>query len=189
MRHADHKYIEALLNNDSSLIEEIYQQYAHKIKWMVLHNSGTETEAADLFQDALIDLHRKATIGFELTCPLGGFLYLVCKNRWINELSKKKHAPVTFQDSDGFSIRDDTQENIQRMERSSEQRKLVTQMLEQIGENCRKLLILSWSGKSMQEVANQLNITYAYVRKRKSECMAKLINMVRSSEKFESIRE
>ncbi len=188
MRHPDHKYIEALLHNDSSLIEDIYKQFADKIKRMVLSNNGTETDAADLFQEALIDLHRKAKMGFELTCPLGGFLYLVCKNRWINELHKKKNSPVTFRDSDGFTITEDSSLALQRIDKTNEQRKLVTQMLDEIGENCKKLLILSWSGISMQEVADGLNITYAYARKRKSECMAKLIASVRQSPGFQSVK-
>jgi RNA polymerase sigma factor (sigma-70 family) len=188
MPHPDHKYIEALLHNESSLIEGIYKNYADKIKWMVLNNSGNETDAADLFQDALIDLHRKAQRGFELTCPLGGFLYLMCKNRWINELQKRKRSPVTFKDADGFNITDQTESNISLLQKTDEQRLLVSQMLQEIGENCRELLLLSWSGKPMQEVAQLLNITYAYVRKRKSECMAKLITKVRQSPKFEFLK-
>src|SRR4051794_20155886 len=99
--HSDQKYIDALLNNDTFLLEELYQKFSGKIKSMVLQNNGTEADAADIFQDTLLSLYHKAKYqNFVLTCPLGGFLYLVCKNRWINELSKRKYYKTKFDNVD-----------------------------------------------------------------------------------------
>ncbi len=57
-----------------------------------------------------------------------------------------------------------------------------------LGESCRQLLHLSWSGKSMEEVAGLLNITYGYARKKKSRCMAKLVTLVKQSPEFDSLK-
>ncbi|MBD0288460.1 MAG: sigma-70 family RNA polymerase sigma factor, partial [Flavisolibacter sp.] len=54
--HPDQKYIDALLTNNVKLIGELYQKCFPLIRNMVLENSGTQTNAADLFQDALVDL-------------------------------------------------------------------------------------------------------------------------------------
>jgi hypothetical protein len=40
----------------------------------------------------------------------------------------------------------------------------------------------------MEEVAKIMNITYGYARKRKSECMAKLIMMVKQSSQYKSLK-
>src|SRR5690349_8201913 len=99
MQHPDHKYIVALLNNDRVLINEIYERSAQKIIRMVLQNNGMESDAEDIFQDALMSIFKKAkTDQFTLTCPLDAFLFLICKNKWINELAKRKRRPVTFKD-------------------------------------------------------------------------------------------
>ena len=38
---------------------------------MILQNSGTETDAADIFHDSLMSIYNKAkTVDFELTCPM-----------------------------------------------------------------------------------------------------------------------
>ncbi len=187
--HNDHKYIEALKQNDSVLIEEIYRRYADRIKQMVLKNSGNETDAADLFQEVLIELHRKATQqNFVLTCPFDAFLYLVCRNRWINELHKRKRKAVTISTDDGFNISEDVFENYESLLSREKRKALIEEKLAQLGESCRDLLSLSWSGKPLQEVAQILNFSYAYVRKRKTECMSKLINLVKEAPGFSALK-
>jgi DNA-directed RNA polymerase specialized sigma24 family protein len=54
--HSDQRYITALVENDQRLIAEIYQRYAGKVKGMILTNNGSEDDAADVFQEALIDI-------------------------------------------------------------------------------------------------------------------------------------
>jgi RNA polymerase sigma factor (sigma-70 family) len=186
MLHNDHKYIIALLQNNSRLIEDIYKRHSGEIKAMVLKNNGNETDAEDIFQEALIDLHRKALKGFELTCPLGGFLYLTCRNRWINELQRRKrNATVSY----GIKITNiEAETALVKSQKTEQQKKLVLLMLNQLGENSRKLLMLSWSGHPLQKVADQLNISYAYMRKRKSECMDKLKILVRNADDYAAIQ-
>ena len=187
--HADHKYIVALQNNDSVLIEEIYSRYAKRITQMVLKNSGNETDAADLFQNVLIELHRKAIKQqFILTSPFDAFLYMVCRNRWLNELEKRKVKRVTLTGDDGFNLSEDVYENYETLKVHEKRKNLVEEKLTELGEGCRDLLSLSWSGKPLQEVAATLNFTYAYVRKRKTECMGKLISLVKDAPGFSALK-
>ena len=46
------------------------------------------------------------------------------------------------------------------------------------------MLELSWSGMGMEEVAEKLENSYGYIRKKKSECMAKLIALIKGSPSF-----
>jgi RNA polymerase sigma factor (sigma-70 family) len=187
--HSDHRYIVALLNNDTSLIEEIYRNYAGKIKWMILQNNGDENDAADVFQEGLVSIYHKAkTQDFILTCPFEAFLYLVCKNKWINELNKRKSHNVTFTDAAGYIEGEDGFQQASLVIQQDERKNLLEEKLAELGESCRKLLQLSWSGKAMDEVAAILKVTYGYVRKKKSECMSKLIALVKDSPKFNSLK-
>ncbi len=188
--HADHKYIEALRKNDSLLIEEIYRSNAERIKHMVLKNSGTETDAADLFQDVLMELHRKAVQQqFTLTCPFNAFFYMVCRNRWINTLEKRKvRKPVTIKGDEGFNVNDDVFENYEALRVKEKRKDLIEEKLAELGEGCRDLLSLAWSGKPLQEVAEKLNFSYAYVRKKKTECMSKLISLVKEAPGFSALK-
>lgn len=189
MRHADQKYIEALLNNDVTLLDEIYRKFSGRIKWMVLRNNGTEADAADIFQEALLSIYHKAkTQDFILTCPLDAFLYLVCKNKWLNELNKRKLKNETFTEDDGCVLGEDSFRLAEDCTLQEQRFNLLTEKIAELGDTCKELLRLSWSGKSMEEVAEILKIKYGYARKKKSECMAKLIILVKQSSQFSSLK-
>lgn len=186
--HPDQQYITALLNNDTVLLQRLYENFSGKIKAMVLKNNGTEADAADIFQEALVAIYQRAKKGgFVLTCPLDAYLYLVCKNRWINQLNRKSGRVVTFLDTEGYNYGEDVFKQAEIDRNQHERRNLLLQKFKELGEGCRQLLRLSWSGLPMDEVAAKLNNTYGYVRKKKSECMAKLIALVKTSAGFSSL--
>jgi len=88
--HADQKYLIALVENDDHLIQEIYQHHANDIKRYVLQNSGTIADAKDLFQEVLVELLRMSAKGFVLTKPLKGYLFGMCRYKWIDKLNTDK---------------------------------------------------------------------------------------------------
>ncbi|HYF32897.1 MAG TPA: sigma-70 family RNA polymerase sigma factor [Chitinophagaceae bacterium] len=189
MPHPDQRYVEALLANDYGVIEKLYSSCWPQIRRMVINNNGSEADAADLFQDALLMICTRARHQhFQLTCPMEAFLYLVCKNRWINELHKKRNKQVTIADDAGFDIGADSTDAYERFTTLEQRRLLVESMLEHLEEGCRQLLRLAWSGRSMEEIAAMLNFSYAYVRKKKSGCMAKLVALVRSSQRYADLK-
>jgi RNA polymerase sigma factor (sigma-70 family) len=168
------------------LIDELYTKFSEKIEWMVLNNNGSESDAADIFQEALMSLFYKAkTGGFILSCPLDAFLYMVCKNKWLNELSKRKTGRVTIADTNGYNdVGEDGFKLAEDYWLQEAREHLLMEKLAMLGDTCRQLLQLSWSGKSMEEVACTLHVSYGYARKKKSECMAKLISLVKQSSEF-----
>lgn len=187
--HQDQQYIEALVNNDTLLLKQLYEKYAGKIKNMVLKNNGTDADAADIFQDALLDIYQRAKDkGFVLTCPLDAYLYLVCKNKWINKLNKKANSGVTFTDTEGYNHTEDVFNNAAILQNQHERGILLAQKFKELGEGCRELLELSWTGISMMEVAEKLQNSYSYIKKKKSECMGKLIALVKKSPEFSNLQ-
>jgi RNA polymerase sigma factor (sigma-70 family) len=185
--HPDNKYLEALVNNDRVLIEEIYSRFSGKIIQMVIQNNGTEPDASDLFQEALVDIYKKVKTGFTLTCPMEAFLYLICRNRWLNQITRKKYNNVTFADDEGYSnlVSEDSFANAEKILQSQNRRNLIETKLEQLGGSCQQLLQLSWGGKKLEEVASLMKTTYAYIRKKKSDCMGKLIDLVKGSPDYQ----
>jgi RNA polymerase sigma factor (sigma-70 family) len=181
--HPDQKYIDAILNNNIVLLEDLYKRIAVKIQRFVLQNNGCETDAADLVQDALLAIFAKACIGqFELTCPIDAFLFVLCRKNWLKKLQKKRLERVTFLHAGEYSnIGDDSFRLAEECLAEQERKNLVFSCLAQLGDGCRQLLQLNWSGKAMEEVAQILNMSYGYARKRKSLCMQKLVSLVKQS--------
>ncbi len=189
--HPDNKYIQALLDNSHALLKELYDKYFDKIRNMIIRNGGSADDAADIMQEALLAIYNRAkSHGFELTCPMEAFLYHACRNKWINEVQKrKKLQQVTFTDTDGYDkIGEDSFALAEDCIRRQEQKELFERHFETLGDACKKLLRLNWSGKALDDVAQLLNMTYGYVRKKKSECMAKLALLVQQSPDYENLK-
>ena len=164
------------------LLHELYQRFSGKIKKMIMNSSGTEDDAADIFQDVLLSVYDKAKNGsFILTCPLEAFLYLISKNRWTNELKKRKNIKVTITDAEGYNISEDSFKLAEEFMLQQQRKAFLLEKLEELGNACKELLLLSWSEKSMDDVASILNISYGYARKKKSDCIGKLMVLVKES--------
>ena len=58
--HADQHFIHALLHNDAQAVEEIYRRFSPRVKQYVTQNSGTADDAADIFQESLVDIYNQA---------------------------------------------------------------------------------------------------------------------------------
>jgi len=186
--HSDTKYIKALINNDTQLLDEMYIRFSGKIKMMVLQNAGSDADADDIMQDALVAIYHKAAAGnFVLTCPFEAFLYTVCKNLWLMQLRKKSRQPVTKNDDGQYDTGTDVFKDAEAIITNNERRLLLEKKFDQLGEGCRKVLELAWSGKPLNEVAALLNNTYAYIRKKKSECMGKLSELIKQSPEYKAL--
>jgi len=190
MQHSDKKYIDALLTNDEPLLKELYQKCFGKIKNFVTNNHGTNDDAWDLLQEAMLSIFYKLKQQpFILTCPFDAFIYIVCRNLWIKELRKKHENRVTLGMEEGYSVRGEDDIALAEVCRQQqERRKLFLEKLNQLGEGCRQLLQQNWQGLHLNEVATRLNISYAYARKKKTECMAKLVMLMKQSPQYSQLK-
>jgi RNA polymerase sigma factor (sigma-70 family) len=179
--HADQRYVEGLLNNDNQLVDEIYRLFSPTVRYWVLQNSGGEDDAADIFQESLIDIYNQAKHkGLELTCPFQPFLLLVCKRKWLNEIKKRGLRQVTKSSDDLSEYGEDVFAAAERVGVEEEKARLFFQQFERLGEKCREILRMSLTGERQEKIAALLGVSYGYLRKKKSECMATLMSWVQA---------
>jgi RNA polymerase sigma factor (sigma-70 family) len=181
--HVDQRYLQGLVENSSSVIREIYEQFAGKVKSYILKNNGDEEDAADILQDALINIYRQAKNGaLLLSCPFEAFLLLVCKRKWLNELKKRGSKRVT---NDLERVSDTGVDELALSEQVMEQDQktsLFLAMFEKLGDMCKKIIRISLNGKPQDENAAALGLTYGFFRKKKSECMATLMKYIQANQ-------
>jgi RNA polymerase sigma factor (sigma-70 family) len=185
--HPDQLYIEGLLQNNSSIIASIYKKFAPKVKNYIRTNSGDDDQAQDVIQEVLITIYNQAkTSGLQLSCPFDAYFFLLCKRRWLNELKKASNKEVTLQE-DKVSIEESVQEMTLQTEVFDSKQSLFDEMFKKLGDKCQEVLKLSFVTKTMEEVAEKLNVTYGYVRKKKSLCTGQLTEMIQQSPRFRSV--
>ena len=185
--HQDHRYIEALLENDSRVLNELYAKYSGKIVGYVTKNSGSADDAQDIIQETLITIYHQAKEkNFILTCPFDAYFYLLCKRKWLNVLNKKGIKGVTILE-EITSITDEQQVLAAETEQFEKRSSLFEEKLIELGGKCKELLDIAFKIKKMDKVADILGVSYGYARKKKSECLGKLTKMIKNSSNYNSL--
>jgi RNA polymerase sigma factor (sigma-70 family) len=186
--HPDQIYIDGLLQNNSTIITSIYKKFVPKVKNYIRTNSGGNDQAQDVIQEVLLTIYNQAkTSGLQLTCPFDAYFFLLCKRRWLNELKKASNKEVTLLD-ENVSIKESVQEQTFQTEVFNDKQSLFDEMFQKLGEKCQEVLKLSFVTKTMEEVAEKLNVTYGYVRKKKSLCTGQLTEMIQQSSRYKSLK-
>ena len=163
---------ERIQQGDEKALEFIYKKYYRMMTKLVITNSGTEEEARDVYQDALVVFWQKARSGnLVLTSKMSTYVYSICQNLWRKELDRKKRLTHEAKDS-SVSIDMD----------SPEREKIMAKCLNQLGETCRKVLMYYYFDEmSMQEIADKLGFANTdTVKTKKYKCKQKLDELVKA---------
>jgi len=157
---------------DEKALEIVYKKYYRMMTKLVITNSGTEDEARDVYQDALVVFWQKARSGnLVLTSKMSTYIYSICQNLWRKELDRKKRLSNEERDSPDSIDMD-----------KPEREKIIAQCMEQLGETCRKVLMYYYFDEmSMQEIADKLGFANTDTAKtKKYKCKQKLDELVKA---------
>ncbi|OAV46178.1 RNA polymerase sigma factor [Lewinella sp. 4G2] len=172
--HADQRYLRALRENDSATVNELYQQSFPKIVTWVKRNNGSEDDAADLFQEALVSLYHSAhKPGYTLTCPIGALIFSICRNRWIDQLRKKnKEQKVREVEVARYDSEDRVASALEIEEEAALRKRKLDTTMAQLSATCQDLLKLLAKGTKPAEAAEKLGMSNANtVYRRKNACL------------------
>jgi RNA polymerase sigma factor (sigma-70 family) len=163
---------ERICKGDEKALEFLYKKYYRMMTKLVISNSGTEEEARDVYQDALIVFWQKARSGnLVLTSKMSTFIYSICQNLWRKELDRKKRLSNEEKDS---SVVLDTD--------TAEREKIIAKCIDQLGETCKKVLMYYYFEEmSMQDIADKLGFANTDTAKtKKYKCKKKLDELVKA---------
>ncbi len=184
--HADQRYIEAIRENNSALIREIYKKFSGKVISYISKNNGDAEEAKDIIQETLITIYHQASENkLLLTCPFDAYFFLLCKRKWLNKLKRKKGVTIN---EEILSIEDSSLQAVLETETLEFKNNLFELKFKELGEKCQELLRLSFKLSSMEEVATKLAVSYAYVRKKKSLCLGTLTELIQQSPEYKTLK-
>lgn len=181
----DRVLLEGLLRSEAKPIESIYDAVLPSIIYYVRQNGGSETDARDLFQEALIALYKRLQQGdFELTCKLQSYLRVVCRNLWLKRLRKTDRESGVL--PEGWEAVDLDARMDERLE-ASEREGILWKHLDALGEGCQQILRWFFSGTSMREIAERLDTSEGYVKKRKHTCKERLVTAIKQDARYEEL--
>ncbi len=176
----DSKLLDAIRNGDEEALAELFRQNRRPITSLVTRNQGSEDDAEDVLQEAMVVLWERVRSGaFEYQAKLSTFIYATAKNIWFRRLARHRRELPAAEEAFDVAAGDATPlEELEENERVL----AVQKAMEQVGNPCRDLLLLYyWEERSMEEIAAKLGFANAdTVKSKKYQCKKSLERFVRS---------
>jgi RNA polymerase sigma factor (sigma-70 family) len=187
-RLLDEEILAGLRKRDNRVLQYIYKNSYNPVRQLVLHNAGTESDAEDIFQEALIVIFKKLKDeqGFELNAAFNTYLYSIARLLWLKHLRNIKKLEID-------PLNRDMEERIEFEEPSPVQDKdlrmaIYQRTLLRIPEDCQKILQLTAQDLTSSEIAEQLGFrSEGYVRKRRHFCKEYLINKIKEDPDYQAM--
>lgn len=167
----DSEILQRIHRGDEKVLEYLYRKYYRMMTNIVLKGNGTEMEAQDVYQEALIVFWQKASSGqLVLTSKISTYLYSICQNQWRKELDRKSR--LSNEEKDG--------EEYQQHEENQNYR-IVTEAIKELGDPCKSILTYYYfDGLSMSDIAIRMNFANTDTAKtKKYKCKKRLDSLIK----------
>lgn len=160
------------------MLKYFYEKVFPGIRRYILNNSGTEADAKDVFQDAVMIFYKQVKLGkYKEEYEINGFIYSVSRNLWINTVLRKNKT-VALDDTLPISeYAKSASDDLITKEREA----FILGIFTQLGEVCKQLLIYSiFDNLSMKEIKEKMGFSSENVAKTKHyKCKQRLISLVK----------
>ena len=151
-----------------SVKEDIYREYYKKVFGLIISKTNNSYLAEDLAADVFVKVYEKLDTFDETKASLSTWIYTITKNKLTDYYrSRKVFEEIPEDMADDSSVEDDVL--------SGEMLEVLANALETLDERERGIIILRfYSGKTLKEIAEKMDISYAYVKLLQSRALAKL---------------
>ncbi|HZH71519.1 MAG TPA: sigma-70 family RNA polymerase sigma factor [Mariniphaga sp.] len=189
--YSDEQILKGILRHDNLILQYIYKQFYYKVNMFIKKNSGTEDDANDVFQEAIIVIYRKlkeSDLMFE-TSSFQGYLFSVCRFLWLKQLESRRIEQEKINDSLPFQ-EDVYDDNLVELVEKNERYGLYQKHFRSLSTDCQKLLQLFFEKVPLSEIAKIMGYKgEKYAKKRKYNCKELLINRIKQDTEFKKILE
>lgn len=177
--------IEGIRNKDNLILQHIIKQNIKYIKQYVINNSGCNSDANDVLQEAIIVLFRKVKEdNFKLTSSLNTFIYSIGKLIWLKELERRR---IKGSISVKLDIIDEDN-SIHSIIEKNDRLRLYREKFEELGEDCKKVLRLFYLGTSISQITKFMHYSSSeYTKKKKYICKNTLISKIKKTTQFKEL--
>jgi len=175
----DDELLTGLANGSDHALTQLYRRYFPMVLHLVTTNSGTDDDAKDIYQEALVVLYEKVRSGsLELHCQLKTYLYSVCRRLWLKQLTQQSRYMVRDVDAAATDQQAVNQldDDLTDHEERNRQFDLMADSLDRLGEPCRTLLDDFYiQHLSMQDITEKFGYTNAdNAKTQKYKCLMRL---------------
>jgi RNA polymerase sigma factor (sigma-70 family) len=171
--YTDKEIIEGIKVDDEQVLEFLYKENFHAVSYYIYNNSGSEQDAKDICQEALIIFYEKIrNDSLQLNCSVKTYLYSVCRRLWLKRLYYKSKFTNRIEAFDEVFSKEEEQE-------AEEKEKDFARMevaMGQLGEPCQSILQDFYIHKlSMTDICEKFGYTNTdNAKNQKYKCLMRL---------------
>ena len=189
--YSDEQILKGILRHDNLILQYIYKQYYYNINYFIRKNQGSEDDASDIFQEAIIIIYRKIKendLIFEKS-SFKSYLFSVCRFLWLKQLEKRRIEKEKLNDT--LPYQDDLyDDNLNELVEKNERYGLYQKHFSTLSTDCQKLLQLFFEKVPLKEIAKVMGYkSEKYAKKRKYKCKELLISRIKQDAEFKKILE
>jgi len=171
---SDEALLAGIRNEEEAALAYLYKQHYPMILHFVQNNNGTDDEAKDIYQEAVIVFYEKVKDqNLELNCQIKTYLYSICRRLWLKRLALKNRFAGMITDSDTFIQVD---EEVAELEENELKFKKMGEALVLLGEPCKTLIEDFYiQDLTMQSITEKFGYTNAdNTKNQKYKCLMRL---------------
>lgn len=189
--------LEGFRKNDEEIIVFTYKNCFGAILDFVRKNRGSDVDAEDVMQEAMIFFYRKSKkTSFDNEHQLLAFIVYTGKFLWQNKLKSNNYNQtkipidsIEFDKINDFSEETDNKEEIRLNEKRYEERKKVYKSCYlKLNIDCRKIIALTIEGKNNKEIKKAMQFADENITvDRKRRCKQKLLELISNHPKYKEL--
>jgi len=185
---SDQALLNGLLEGRDEIILELYRGCFGTVRHYVLSNHGSEEDVKDIFQDALMVIFQKARRNeLQLSCSLNTYIYSVCRNLWLKQLSMRKKMVLQPENDEEIT---DPDSDIESWHHYNERVIFYRKTFEELSEDCKRILKLFMSGESISNITRIMGYSSEqHTKNRRYRCKLSLIQRIRSNSIYNELKD
>ena len=171
---SDEALLAGIRNEEEAALAYLYKQHYPMILHFVQNNNGSDDEAKDIYQEAVIVFYEKVKDQtLKLNCQIKTYLYSICRRLWLKRLALKNRFAGMITDSDTFIQVD---EEVAELEENELKFKKMGEALVLLGEPCKTLIEDFYiQDLTMQSITEKFGYTNAdNTKNQKYKCLMRL---------------
>jgi RNA polymerase sigma factor (sigma-70 family) len=170
----DELIVSEIRKKNEVALRELYKTNYPMIVNLICSNNGTEQEAKDIYQEAVISFYENLQrADFILTCKIKTYLYAVCRRLWLKRLASKRRFLGNIPELETFAGIEAEIDDIEEKEKKFNK---MNTALQGLGEPCKSIIEEFYiNDQSMEAISAKFGYTNAdNAKNQKYKCLQRL---------------
>lgn len=181
-KYPDAEWIAMLLDDRRSgeAIREMYRSLYGMCLDYVVRNSGSASDAEDIFQEAVLSFITVVKQGrFRGESSISTFVFALIRHSWLNELKRRDSSnarEIRYE-----SGKTEAEPDVSQIISGREERQLLLRIVEELGESCKTVLLaFYYENLPVKEILLRTKFdNEQVVRNKKYKCLQQLVALIR----------